>query len=97
MRQYIFPMLSEKKSVPKKIKTLPDILVWKGKKPTKIAHRFENDKELLEYLPAQFYYFLSPDMWPEENLAQEPLEKNTNKVFLNFLVSIISYPLSLLP
>jgi hypothetical protein len=55
-------MLSEKRSIPKKIKTHPDVLVWKGKRPTRIAKRFQNDPELLEFLPAQFYYFLAPEM-----------------------------------
>ena len=57
-RQYIFPLLSAQKSVPKKIKTHPEVLVWKGKKPTRIADRFKNDEELLQYLPEQFYNFL---------------------------------------
>ena len=60
-RQYIFPLLSAKTSVPKKIKTHPEVLVWKGKRPTRIADRFKDDEELIQYLPEQFYYFLSPD------------------------------------
>lgn len=82
-RQYIFPMLSEKRSIPKKIKTHPDVLVWKGKKPTRIAKRFQNDPELLEFLPAQFYYFLAPEMWPDEN--NKSLEGNPNQLFVNFM------------
>ena len=82
-RQYIFPMLSEQKDTPKKIKTHPDILVWKNKRPTRIAKRFQNDPELLEFLPAQFYYFLAPEMWPdEENTVQE---ENSNKLLVNLL------------
>lgn len=81
-RQYIFPMLNEKKSVPKKIKTHPDILVWKGKRPTRIAKRFENDSELLEFLPAQFYYFLAPEMWPDE---EKNLELNPNQVLVGLM------------
>lgn len=80
-RQYIFPMLSERRTIPKKIKTHPDVLVWKGKRPTRIAKRFQNDPELLEFLPAQFYYFLAPEMWAEgENKS---LENNPNQLFLN--------------
>jgi len=86
MRQYIFPMLNEKKSVPKKIKTHPDILVWKGKRPTKIAKQFQNDEELLEFLPAQFYYFLAPEMWPEEGSPQS-LESNPNQVLIGLMKS----------
>ena len=85
-RQYIFPMLSEKKSVPKKIKTHPDILVWKGKRPTRIAKRFQNDPELLEFLPAQFYYFLAPEMWPNED--GEAFEENPNQLFVNLTKNI---------
>ncbi len=82
-RQYIFPMLSEKRTIPKKIKTHPDVLVWKGKRPTRIAKRFQNDPELLEFLPAQFYYFLAPEMWPDED--NKTLEKNPNQLFINFM------------
>lgn len=82
-RQYIFPMLSEQKSIPKKIKTHPDVLVWKGKRPTRIAKRFQNDPELLEFLPAQFYHFLAPEMWPEEQISSE--EANMNQLFMNFI------------
>ena len=82
-RQYIFPLLSAKQSVPKKIKTHPEVLVWKGKRPTRIADRFKNDEELLQYLPEQFYNFLSPDMWPPEG---EPMpEMNPNQLFQNIL------------
>jgi hypothetical protein len=82
-RQYIFPMLSEQKDTPKKIKTHPDILVWKNKRPTRIAKRFQNDPELLEFLPAQFYHFLAPEMWPEEQISSE--EANMNQLFMNFI------------
>lgn len=82
-RQYIFPMLSEKKTIPKKIKTHPDVLVWKGKRPTRIAKRFQNDPELLEFLPAQFYYFLAPEMWPDDD--NKSLEGNPNQLFINFM------------
>lgn len=84
-RQYIFPMLSEKKSIPKKIKTHPDVLVWKGKRPTRIAKRFQNDPELLEFLPAQFYNFLAPEMWPDEEISEK--ERNTNQILINLIQS----------
>ena len=84
-RQYIFPMLSEKKSIPKKIKTHPDVLVWKGKRPTRIAKRFQNDPELLEFLPAQFYNFLAPEMWPGEEISEK--ERNANQILINLIQS----------
>lgn len=80
-RQYIFPLLSAKKSIPKKIKTHPEVLIWKGKRPTRIADRFKDDEELLQYLPEQFYYFLSPDAWSPE--GQPLLEMNPNKILQN--------------
>ncbi len=83
-RQYIFPLLSAKQSIPKKIKTHPEVLVWKGKKPTRIADRFKDDKELIEYLPEQFYYFLSPDMWGPE-LKRNPMEANPNQILQNMM------------
>lgn len=82
LRQYVYPMFHENKMTPKKIKTHPDILVWKGKRPTRIAKRFQNDPELLEFLPAQFYYFLAPEMWPEE---EKSFEGNPNQLFINFM------------
>lgn len=90
MRQYIFPMLNEKRSVPKKIKTHPEIIIWKGKRPTRIAKKFQNDEELLTYLPAQFYYYLAPEMWPDEFLNNQPNEANPNQVFLNFMKTPVS-------
>ena len=83
-RQYIFPLLSAKQSVPKKIKTHPEVLVWKGKKPTRIADQFKDDQELIEYLPEQFYYFLSPDMWSPQN-GQKLMEINPNQILQNML------------
>ena len=82
-RQYIFPMLSAQQSVPKKIKTHPEILVWKGKHPTRVADIFKNDKELLEYLPEQFYYFLAPEMWEEE--VDPNMEFNPNQILQSLI------------
>ena len=83
-RQYIFPLLSAKQSVPKKIKTHPEVLVWKGKKPTRIADRFKDDKELIEYLPEQFYNFLSPDMWGPK-IGKTAMEVNPNQILQNMI------------
>lgn len=84
-RQYIFPLFAAKQSVPKKIKTHPEILVWKGKRPTRIADRFKDDKELIEYLPEQFYYFLAPEMWSSEE--KNVLENNPNHLLQNIIKS----------
>ena len=93
-RQYIFPLLSAKKSVPKKIKTHPEVLVWKGKRPTRIADIFKDDKELIEYLPEQFYYFLAPEMWAPE--AQLSAEFNPNQILQN-LMQTSENELSIMP
>ncbi len=89
LRQYIFPLLNEKASVPKKIKTHPEVIIWKGKKPTRVAKKFQNDAELLEYLPAQYYYYLAPDMWPDEIVGNQNFEANPNRLFLNFAKSSV--------
>ena len=94
-RQYMFPLLSAKQSVPKKIKTHPEVLVWKGKKPTRVAERFKNDKEFLEYLPEEFYYLVSPEAWPSE--GQPSMENNPNQLFQNLMQSTNSGELSVMP
>ncbi len=95
-RQYIFPLLSAKQSVPKKIKTHPEVLLWKGKRPTRIADRFKEDKELIEFLPEQFYYFLSPDMWPSTP-GQGSQEMNPNQILQNLTKEIGNSELSVMP
>ena len=67
-RVYIYPALFESKNMPKKIVTHPQIIVWKGKKPTKIAPQMQEfAKEHLNYMPAKFYPLLDPDGWPKQN------------------------------
>lgn len=85
-RQYVFPLLSANQSIPKKIKTHPEVLVWKGKRPTRIADRFKDDEELIQYLPEQFYYFLAPEMWgpKEQNTI---MEGNPNQILRNMIES----------
>ena len=82
-RQYIFPMLSSERTMPKKIRTHPEVVVWKGKIPTRIADRFKNDAEFIQYLPEQFYYFLAPEVWPSKE--QESAETNSNQILKNMI------------
>ena len=84
-RQYIFPLFAAKQSVPKKIKTHPEILVWKGKRPTRIADRFKDDEELIQYLPEQFYYFLAPEMWGPK--GENIMEGNPNQILQNMMTN----------
>ncbi len=65
-RVYVYPALFESREIPKKIVTHPQIIIWKGKKPTKIAPQLqEYAKEHLDYMPAMFYPLLDPDAWPK--------------------------------
>ena len=65
-RVYVYPALFESNTIPKKIVTHPQIIVWKGKKPTKIAPQMQEfAKEHLDYMPAKFYPLLDPDAWPK--------------------------------
>ena len=82
-RQYIFPMLSSERTMPKKIRTHPEVVVWKGKIPTRIADRFKGDTEFIQYLPEQFYYFLAPEVWPSQE--EENAEINPNQILKNMI------------
>ena len=67
-RVYVYPALFESDLVSKKITTHPQILKWKGKKPTKIAPQMQEfAKKHLDYMPAKFYPLLDPDGWPKQN------------------------------
>ena len=67
-RVYIYPALFESHNMPKKIVTHPQILVWKGKKPTQIAPQMQEfAKQYLDTMPAKFYPLLDPDGWPKQN------------------------------
>ena len=83
-RQYIFPMLSAEQTMPKKIRTHPEVALWKGKKPTRIAKRFQNDNELINDLPEQFYYFLAPEVWPD--IEQQKAETDPHKILQNMIL-----------
>ena len=63
-RAYIYPALFEEETVPKKVLTHPQIAIWKGKKPTRIAPQMqEYADKYLDTMPAQFYPVLDPDNW----------------------------------
>lgn len=67
-RVYIYPALFESRNISKKIVTHPQIIIWKGKKPTRIAPQMQDfAKEHLDYMPAKFYPLLDPDGWPKQN------------------------------
>ena len=67
-RVYVYPALFESQYVSKKITTHPQIRIWKGKKPTKIAPQMQDfAKKHLDYMPAKFYPLLDPDHWPKQN------------------------------
>lgn len=71
-RQYYFPYIHEETYLPHKIKSHPQIIVWKGKKPTVIAPLMQKfAEEYLDDLPAAFYYFMDPDYW----VTPQPTEK----------------------
>jgi len=66
-RVYVYPALFESDEVSRKITTHPQILPWKGKKPTKIAPRMQEfAKDHLDTMQAKFYPYLDPDNWPQD-------------------------------
>ncbi len=79
-RQYYFPYLHEETFIPHKIKSHPQIIVWKGKRPTIIAPQMQEfAKKYLDDLPAAFYYFLDPDMYEQP----QALENTINSDLIN--------------
>lgn len=73
-RQYTVPQLHESVYTSQKVRTHPDIIIWKGKIPTRIAPQLQEwAKKHLAYLPASFYPAVMPEMWPGHN--QEQLKK----------------------
>ena len=63
-RQYYFPMLHEFRILPHKITSHPEIIIWKGKKPTVIAPKLAKFAEkYLDALPASMYPILDPEKW----------------------------------
>ena len=79
-RQYVFPYLHEQPFLSHKIKSHPQIIVWKGKKPTVIAPQMKAyAAKYLDDLPAVFYYFLDPDYWT----GYTPFENTVSQNILN--------------
>jgi len=67
-RVYVYPALFESNMMAKKITSHPQIAMWKGKKPTKIAPQMQEfANKHLDYMPAKFYPLLDPDGWPKQN------------------------------
>ncbi len=63
-RQYIFPMIHAAPFISHKIKSHPEIIIWKNKIPTKIAPQLaEFSKTHLENLSPFYYIYLDPDFW----------------------------------
>lgn len=60
-RQYVFPAIFESNLVPQKIRTHPEIAIWKGKVPTDIAPEMkEFSEKYLADLNPRLYMFLAP-------------------------------------
>ena len=63
-RQYYFPSIHRSTYISHKIKTHPEIIIWKNKKPTNIApHLQEYAKKHLNQLSPEYYTFLDPEFW----------------------------------
>lgn len=80
-RQYIFPMFFEQPIVfSKKVLTHPDIIVWRGKIPERIAPKLKNlTVEDLKYLPARYYPFLAPEAFFDSQETISPIKEIENK------------------
>ncbi|MBQ8557254.1 MAG: hypothetical protein IJ440_00490 [Alphaproteobacteria bacterium] len=82
-RQYFFPAIHEQDLISHKIKSHPQIIVWKAKKPTVIAPIMQEfARKHLDNLPAVFYHFMDPDYWEKPQLSEQsflpqPLLTNT--------------------
>ncbi len=85
-RVYIYPALFESDEISRKITTHPQILPWKGKKPTKIAKRMQEfAKDHLNTMPAKFYPYLDPDNWPQD--PQEDDWHNVSKMIPKTIIN----------
>ena len=78
-RQYIFPALFDTPSIPKKIRTHPEIAVWEGKLPTRIAPQAQAYAEkYLQNMNPKMYIYLAPEAYKDDNsdVATEKLPSN---------------------
>ena len=75
----------------------PQIIVWKGKKPTVIVPQMQAFAEkYLDDLPAVFYYFLDPDYWngttpSEQTVTQTLLNPNAPETKAKSATEIANY------
>ncbi len=75
-RQYVFPAVQEQSFFGKKIKTHPEIVVWKGKVPTDIPPQLkEFAAKHLHNLNPELYGALDPDVWA-------PIDKSVNNPYI---------------
>ena len=64
-RQYVFPAIFESNLIPQKIRTHPEIAIWKGKMPTDIAPEMQDfAQKYLADLNPRLYMFLAPKSLP---------------------------------
>ena len=70
-RQYVFPLIHAAPFISHKIKTHPEIIIWKNKKPTNIAPQLKEFAEKhLNNLSPNLYMFLDPDFWKDVQTEQ---------------------------
>ncbi len=87
-RQYYFPLLHEYRILPHKITSHPEIIIWKGKKPTVIPPKLTKFAEkYLDKLPAALYPALDPDKWisirEQKALYQSQIDLNNIPLLQN--------------
>ena len=64
-RQYVFPALHKTRSISYKTRTMPGVIEWRGKIPTRLAPEVQElTEEDLRYLSPFMYPYLMPEMWP---------------------------------
>ena len=82
-RQYVFPMIHAAPFISHKIKSHPEIIIWKNKIPTKIAPQLaEFSKTHLENLSPFYYIYLDPDFWNPPS-PEASANQNFNNPFFN--------------
>ncbi len=78
-RQYLFPQIHASPYISHKVKTHPEIIVWKNKTPTIIApHLKEFAQKHLKNLHPHYYQYMDPEFWqtqPKEEDNQLISEK----------------------